>query len=259
MIQGTPEWLAWRKGGIGASEAAAIMGVCPYSTPLKVWKEKSGLAEGFEGNFATQRGSDLEAKARARYELISLEDMPPATATHPKYDFLRASLDGLRADNKLILEIKVPSKESHDLAKSGKVPEHYKIQVQQQLLVTGADLCHYFSYSDKDQSHALVEVEPDLELQARIVIEAEKFWQLVKSGTPPKLTDRDFKDVSLNLSIVELIKKLVADHKSMTKEDLDSTKAKIIELADHPKVEFGSTKISTVLRSGKFSYHKLTV
>ena len=259
MIQGTQEWLEWRRGGIGASEAAAIMGVCPYSTQYKVWMEKTGRAKAFEGNFATQRGSELEAKIRSRYELISMEDMPPATATHPKYDFLRASLDGLRADNKLILELKAPGAESHALAKSGKVPEHYMVQVQQQLLVTGADLCHYFSFSDKDQSHALVEVEPDLKMQAKLIIELEKFWNLVKGDTPPPLTNRDFKDVSLNMNIVELIKRLVADHKSMKKNEVDLMKAKIIEMAEHPKVEFGTTKISTVLRDGKFSYYKLTV
>src|SRR5690606_2655687 len=33
LEQGSPEWLAWRAEGIGASDAATIMGENPYQTP----------------------------------------------------------------------------------------------------------------------------------------------------------------------------------------------------------------------------------
>lgn len=37
----TPEWLALRKQGIGASEAAAILGDTAWGTPLTVWQDKT--------------------------------------------------------------------------------------------------------------------------------------------------------------------------------------------------------------------------
>lgn len=260
MIQGSPEWLLWRKQGIGASESAAILGLCPYNTPTDVFLNKTDRAEAFEGNVATQRGQDLEGKARALYELISMEDMPPALAVHPTFDFMRASLDGYRSDGKKILEIKCPGAESHEKAKQGIVPDHYMIQIQHQLAVTGADSCDYFSYSYKDGSHALIEVLPDLEMQGRIIVANEKFWNenVLKDVAPP-LTDRDAKDTSNIPEIRALCEQIKADKDKLSKTQIDSLKAAVVMLGGHPKIKCGDVRISTVNRAGKFSYHKLTI
>ncbi len=39
LEQGTPEWLEWRKNGIGSSDIATIMGANPYQTPYQLWEE----------------------------------------------------------------------------------------------------------------------------------------------------------------------------------------------------------------------------
>lgn len=243
LIQGTPEWLEWRKKGIGSSDISAIMGVSPYSTPYMVWSEKVGLTQGFAGNFVTLRGNELEDRARKRYELISMDDMPPACAVHPKYDILRVSLDGLRADNKKILEIKVPGRDAHNNALSGKVPPYYVPQVQLQLLVTGADLCDYFSFQHVTSTHALVQVEPNLEIQAQIVIVAMKFWELVVNKTPPPLTDDDDKIIT-DGEVFELCAKLKAGKDTLAKKLLDSMKAEVIRLGGHSRVRAGPVLVT---------------
>ena len=43
------------------------------------------------------------------------------------------------------------------------------------------------------------------------------------------------------------------------KKIVDDMKARAVHLAGHPKMKCGSVQISTVLRDGKFSFHKLTV
>lgn len=258
IVQGSPEWHQWRKGGIGASESAAILGVSPYSTPYQVWLEKTGRVKGFEGNFATERGNDLEGKARAKYELLTMEDMPAALAQHPKFEILRASLDGLRSDNKLILEIKCPGAESHKMAIEGKVPEHYMIQIQHQLAVTGADACHYFSYSYKDQSHALIEVLPDVEMQGKIVASALEFWNLVQSDRSPPLTDADAKEV-WDDEVRELCFRLLNFQGTLSKTEIDFLKAKVIQLGGHSKIRCGRVLVSkSVTKTGKDSY-RLTI
>lgn len=35
-------WLAVRERGIGSSDAAAAVGLCPYKSPLQLWMEKTG-------------------------------------------------------------------------------------------------------------------------------------------------------------------------------------------------------------------------
>jgi len=259
MQQNTPEWLAWRKKGIGASESAAILGLCPYNTAHGVWLNKTGRTKEVETNFAMQRGSDLEGKARAKYELISMQDMNPVIATHPKYEILRASLDGISEDKKTILELKVPSLETHEKAKKGIVPDHYMIQIQHQLLVTGAEVCHFFTYSHKDESHALVEVIPNLETQGEIVAKCLEFWKIVESNTPPPLTERDVKYIDDNPALMEICQKILVGSSVLSKDVLNSLKAEAIKLGEHPKIMCGRVRISTVNKNGKFSYHKLTI
>ncbi|MCK7472162.1 MAG: hypothetical protein MZU95_16445 [Desulfomicrobium escambiense] len=43
LVQRSPEWQAWRAGGVTASEAAVILGRSPYQTPWRLQAEKTGL------------------------------------------------------------------------------------------------------------------------------------------------------------------------------------------------------------------------
>ena len=43
VSQRSDAWRVWRSQGIGASEAAILMGRSPYKTPWRWWAEKTGL------------------------------------------------------------------------------------------------------------------------------------------------------------------------------------------------------------------------
>lgn len=260
MIQGSPEWHAWRMGGLGASEVAAVIGVCPYNTPTDIWLVKTGRKKGFEGNSFTEHGKETEGKARARYELKHMEDMTDAIVVHPAFPICRASLDGVRADGKLILEIKCPVGHSTiDAAKAGKVPDHYWPQVQWQLAASGADECHFFVFHEASGEDALVIVKSDVSYQGKIIAECQAWWdKYVVANVPPPLTERDVKEIAGEE--IEVICDLIKTSRdSMSKSELDKLKAKAVAIAAHPKMRCGSVQISTVLRNGKFSYHKLTI
>jgi putative phage-type endonuclease len=64
---GTPDWLAYRQTGIGASEVGAVLGVNPWRSPADVWLEKVGRAQPFEGNAATYWGNRLEELVAQEY------------------------------------------------------------------------------------------------------------------------------------------------------------------------------------------------
>lgn len=246
IIQGTPEWIAWRALHLGASEAAAILGKSKFQTPYQLWCEKTGRAQGFEGNAATLRGSEIEAKARASYEVLNgFIDMPPECVEHPAYKFLSASLDGISEDRKTILEIKYPSQESHDLALHGTVPEHYFIQCQHQLMcVPEAEVVHYWSY--REGNGALVKVYPDLKL-IEIIMKAEfAFWDLVQSDIAPPLTDKDAKLVDSGevKNICEILISIKEDKSKSAKIKADELKSKVIKLGGHPRIRCGNVLIT---------------
>lgn len=261
MVQGSQEWLDWRMSGIGASEIAALMGVCPYNTPHSVWLVKTKRVKGFEGNSFTEHGKDTEAAARARYELQTMEDMPPACATHPTFKMCLASFDGWNKEQKKLLEIKCPVGESVITdALAGIVSAHYLPQCQYQMGVAGADNLDFFVFHEATKRDALVEVKADIAYQGKLFATAEHFWNTyVLTDTPPPLTDRDVKIVEDNDDLLKLSEIILNQKDSGAKKALDLLKHQFIEIGGHNKVKCGRVQVSTVNRQGKFSYYKLTV
>lgn len=190
MKQRGEGWLAWRTQGIGASDAAAILGISPWKTAFRLWQEKIGEAPPQETTSAMQRGIDLEDEARRTYEAQTGHYVEPTTLEHPDWPVMRASLDGLTFDRTIAVEIKCPNRTDHSLARLGKVPAHYMPQLQHILAVSGAGVCHYFSYHPEEPP-ALVEVAPDPIFILQLVTEERAFWSFVVERNPPPLTARD--------------------------------------------------------------------
>lgn len=187
------DWHAWRRQGIGASDAPIIMGVSPYSTPHKLWLVKTGRDKSSQSNWATRRGQEMEPAARAYYELMTGVDMPPTLLEHYEFPWLRASMDGWNNEHKIGLEIKCPGAKNHALALAGKVPDEYYPQLQHQLFVSGADYIDYFSFDGT--KGVTVRVIADLEYILSYVSKARAFWDLVEQDQPPELINRDYKTI----------------------------------------------------------------
>lgn len=184
LQQNTRPWHLWRAGGIGSSDAAALMGchVDPKMNADALLAEKLGQRR--EVTFAMRRGLNEESPARlACFEALGCV-LRPACIQHDEVDWLRASLDGLDFWGETVLEIKAPKIEHHEQALGGEVPGCYVAQLQHQLLVTGCDLAIYASWSlarrfggPESPSLALVEVEPDAEYLAQLHEVEERFWE----------------------------------------------------------------------------------
>lgn len=209
--QGTDTWREWRRGGLGGSDIAAILGLSPYTDPPHnretVFKEK---VHGIERpvNFAMNRGTRLEPAARRAYELRHRCTAPPTCVEMDGCPWARVSLDGLCTNGAVIdplwwiLELKCPNWQTHDLALGGVVAEHFMVQCQWQLLVCGLERLDFASFNPGQRFTpasaipferwvtmpencrpampaewlAEVEVSPDHEKQAWILDEVGRFW-----------------------------------------------------------------------------------
>lgn len=189
MKQQSAEWLNWRKGGIGASEAPVITGDSPWLTPLQLWEQKLGLSQPRAKNPAMLRGLMLEPLAREAYEAYTGNIMEPHCRIHPGHEFMLASLDGISLEGDLILEIKCPGAEDHQAALAGRIPQKYQAQIQHQLSVTGAQACHYWSFDGRDG--VLVEVTPDGSYIRDLIEVEQEFWQQVLNREPPQAGSQD--------------------------------------------------------------------
>jgi putative phage-type endonuclease len=196
LQQNTQEWLDWREGGIGGSEASAIMGTNPFTTVIECWQHKLHLIPPIQTNAAMQRGHDLEPDARFIFELEYGIKMPPICIIHPEHDFMRASLDGLSTDGNIVLEIKCPGLTTHREALAGKIKPYYYTQMQHQMAVAGAELCYYFSYTDLPDIEPTVkmEVPRDEEYIKRLTEREAIFWEYVLNNVEPDTSRFAVKD-----------------------------------------------------------------
>jgi putative phage-type endonuclease len=263
MEQKSNDWYAWRNAGLGASDAPIVMGVSPWTTPHQLWEYKTGKAARSEGNWATKRGNEMEPRARAHLELKVNLDFPAILVEHPEFTFMRASLDGYNAANKIVLEIKCPGKEDHENAMNGIVPEKYYPQLQHQLFVTGAEKNYYYSYSEDANKNAtgyLIEVLPDKEYMKLLFKKMCEFWICVRDNIEPELTDKDYKSIR-NAEITVLLKawKESVDNLSVLEKRVDNLKKQILS---HPDIKdrrckSGNFRISLVNRKGNIKYDKI--
>ena len=255
FIQGSPEWKALRMNKIGASDAAAIMGISKWTTPYQLWEQKLGFRE-VEMNSAMQRGHDLEEEARQCFERIYSILVFPDVVFHPEHEFLMASLDGIDIERKVLVEIKNVNRHDHQSALDGKVPEHYYPQCQHQLAVTGLPFMYYFSYDPLNP--ATVIVPRDDSYIADMIEKEKEFYRYMTEFEAPLLTDRDY--VEHNDSQWEIYADDFLAAQKIRKEWEDKEnyyRKRLIELAQEKNSKGHGIRLTRFIRRGNIQYDKI--
>lgn len=143
FAQGSPEWHQHRSTHFNASDAPAMMGCSPYQTRTELLtRMKTGIS--VEVDAGTQRrfddGHRFEALARPLAEKIIGDDLYPVTGSRGE---LSASFDGLTLDGDTAFEHKTLGEPLRytpwDEGNGYHLPLHYQVQMEQQLLVSGAE------------------------------------------------------------------------------------------------------------------------
>jgi putative phage-type endonuclease len=194
LQQGSAEWLRWRHDGIGASEAAALMGQNPWRSTGALFAEKvapprfgaqrkqrprAAVADLFgTGTTPTQRDNGLEAQARRLYRAQYGSAVAPICLVSTERPWQRASLDGADLATGCLLEIKCGGGTYATVAKSGRVPGHYIGQLQQTLAVTGLDAIDFWVWLPGRTPLLITERRDDVYIAALNVRSAE-FWDRV--------------------------------------------------------------------------------
>ena len=102
------EWLELRKGFIGGSDAGAVMGMNPYSSPFAVWAEKTGKIKGFAGNLTTMVGQYLEDLVAQLFTQDTGKRVRRKNRmlVNDEYPWACADVDRMVVGEKALLEIK---------------------------------------------------------------------------------------------------------------------------------------------------------
>lgn len=138
-MQGSKEWHAFRAKHYTAGDAASQMGHSPYKTRNKLLGEKAtGIYD--EVEFFQQRifdkGHEFERLALPLAEEIIGEELYPVVGSE---GIIAASFDGLTFSESIGVEHKMLNNVIRECQDAGDLPMHYRIQMEQQLYVSGAE------------------------------------------------------------------------------------------------------------------------
>lgn len=191
----TAENIENRKKGIGASEAAIVMGLNANISPYQLWLIKTGRTQPEDLSKVPQVywGNIHEESIAQHYAKVMNCNVRRMTSTifHKEHEFMLCHIDRKIEGMKKILECKFAMFARDDWGMTGTdiIPLSYIVQVQYQLAVTGyqeADLAVLIGGYDYRQ----YPFKRDEELIAKITEEVSEFWKCVENDTPPRLRDR---------------------------------------------------------------------
>jgi len=272
------QWLKDRESGIGSSDAAAAIGVCPWKSRFQLWAEKTGLADppNLDAVEAVEWGNRLEPIITRAFSEHTLRDVTHNEEhemwRHPDRQFLRATPDAFqfdddKADQRGILEIKTAG---HWAGKSwideNEPPLHYQVQVQHQLACTGltwGTLCVLIG----GQKMIWFDVQRNDRFIDAMIEKEAFFWTQVINKIPPEPDG--------SIATTEVLKRLypkddgeiIALHESLVQWDEKLQAAKVTikeaeaiksEAQNKLKAAIGTATVGVLPDGSQYSYKRQT-
>lgn len=207
------EWHKLREGGIGGSDAGAILGINKYVSPLKLYKIKTKeYVEDVSDNVYIKKGKDLESFIFNNYVIPDMSKRG-YRAIHPEHVFinnqfpwLRANCDGLAIkdtlvsapDENIVIEIKWVSEWAEVNWNSDEylgIPASYYAQVQHYMTVTGARKAILYALFDKTWEVKTYEIPFNYSFASNLVAKTKEFYTNTQNKIPPAISatlDKEF-------------------------------------------------------------------
>jgi len=225
LIQGSKKWHEHRCKYENASEAPAMMGKSHYTSRNELLHEKkTGVAK--EVNPSLQKifdkGHHFEDLARNLVEEKYDIELYPVTGIKSSRS---ASYDGITMDEETCWEHKTLNDELRAVKEAKDLALHYRIQMEQQLEVSGAKKC-IFSATKWDDNDELVEqihiiYYPDLKLRKEIIAGWKQFQKDLEAYVPDVVEEKPKADAikSLPMLSIQVEGKVVSSNLSKFEEE----------------------------------------
>nr|WP_314569247.1 YqaJ viral recombinase family protein [uncultured Pseudomonas sp.] len=160
VAQGSAEWHALRAQYRTASEAPAMMGASKYQTRTELLSmKKTGIVPEVTAQQQRifDRGHATEALARPIVEASIGEDLFPIVGTSGN---LLASMDGATMLGEILFEHKLWNESLVAQVRAGQLEPHYYWQLEQQLLVSGAEMVIFVCSDGTEENFVSMEYRP---------------------------------------------------------------------------------------------------
>lgn len=205
------QWLEKRRSGLGGSDAAAVLGLSPWKSPLELWAEKSGLVDqpNLDELEYIEWGNVLEEPIARKYVQVTgrtlIDHGRFAIKSSEKHPFMHCTIDREIAPFDFDehqapgdLSIKnVGAFKAKDWEEEA--PLLYQVQLQHELAVTGLQWGS-FAVLIGGQKFAWLDTPRNERFISHLIEKEEEFWDRVQRGDPPAADASDStKEVLLRL------------------------------------------------------------
>ena len=172
-------WLAARKTGVTATTIAKAMTPAGYREVVDSWDDDTPVEPNAYMDFGNDMEPWLAVWAKDEFGVLPNDWL----MRHESDQLALATPDGISLDWSEILEIKTTGK---DWGEVSKIPIAYRRQVQWQLYVTGADICHFVWMLRAESNGVMVPawfepkhgiIERDDKMIAAMSEQAAKLWE----------------------------------------------------------------------------------
>lgn len=177
----TPEWEAERLNSLGASEAAAVLGISQWDTPLSIYRVKLGLPRDFDPvlAFIGHASESIIADWVERFSPEAGVKLEPAfMARSVEWPWLHASFDRVSHDafgRLLTWQFKTAHQYTGHHWDEG-VPDDIRVQVQAEMAVAGTDEARVVVWIGGREFRLFREPRDDAFIRDYLVPETGKFW-----------------------------------------------------------------------------------
>lgn len=195
------DWLAYRRKGIGGSDAAAVLGISPFRTGRDLYFDKLNIVTADDaGNWvALEMGHLLESLVARIFEHKTglKAQRRPFMFQHPLYPWMLADLDyvvELPDGKTAILECKTTNYNARDhWWYNGEeiVPVYYEAQGRHYMSVMNVDRVYYCClYGNNEDEVIIRHIDRDMAYESELIAVEEDFWKNhVLTQTPPPFTE----------------------------------------------------------------------
>lgn len=206
-VNGREDFLTMRRGGVGASDIAAILGESKYKTPHDVYLSKTATVDEETSQDEPERlkwGNRAEPMLRAGFHDdyphdIDVIDTTSFITVSNRSEYSRASLDGLvllrETGEYCVLQLKTSDRFAFarwqvDPETGKRIPPlDYVLQVQFELAVSGLSRAFLYVLVGGNEAHYF-EITADPELGTFLIEQADDFYRTHVLGDNPPDDER---------------------------------------------------------------------
>ncbi len=182
------EWLAWRRTGIGGSDAAAVIGLNPFRSRIEVYADKMGMMPEKEDTESMRLGRDLEDYVAQRFCEATGKKVRRNNFMwfHDEHRCMIADVDREIVGENAGLECKTTQAWGGKVIMKGEIPLTYYVQCMHYMVVMGYDRVYLaVLIFGKGFFHFTIERDED-EIAALVAAEASFWRDHVEAGISPE-------------------------------------------------------------------------